>query len=70
MVDKKMQQIAEKNPKLSTNMLSVLAALNLADELLKLQDEHEKLKKEFASLQESQRSNYSAKVDIPRRNRR
>ena len=69
-VDKKMQKIAENNPKLSTSMISVLAALNLADEFIKLKEEHDKLKKQFASLQENQKSNYSAKIDIPRRNRR
>ncbi len=69
-VDKKMQQIIENNPKLSTSMVSVLTALNLADELIKLREEHEKLKKQLISLQESIKNTYSTPIDIPRRSRR
>lgn len=38
-VDKKMQSIAEQNPKLSQQKVSILACLNLADEVFRLQDE-------------------------------
>ena len=38
-VDNKMQLMEEQNPKLSQQKIIMLACLNLADEVLKLQDE-------------------------------
>lgn len=38
-VDKKMLLIAEQNPKLSQQKVSILACMNLADEIFRLKDE-------------------------------
>jgi len=40
-VDKKLTEIAGRNPRLSTNMVAVLASVNIADELFKLREEME-----------------------------
>lgn len=40
-VNKKMQQVIALNPKLGTSKAAVLAALNTADELKKMQKEYE-----------------------------
>lgn len=42
-VDEKMLQIAEAYPKLGTSRIAVLAAINLADELLKVREQYEQL---------------------------
>jgi cell division protein ZapA len=42
-VDRKMRLISQRNPRLSTYKVAVLAALNLADELTKLKEEHQTL---------------------------
>lgn len=42
-VDKKMAEISQRNHRLSTNQVAVLTALNLADELLKLQEQYNDL---------------------------
>jgi cell division protein ZapA len=42
-VDDKMRKIASANPRLDTNKLAVLAALNMADEYFKLRQEYEEL---------------------------
>ncbi|MBD1372821.1 cell division protein ZapA [Hazenella sp. IB182357] len=42
-VDEKMQEIADKNPKLDTTRLAVLAAVNIADAYLKLKQEHDEI---------------------------
>jgi len=42
-VDEKMNVIASKNPHLSTKQIAVLASLNIADELYKLQENYDKL---------------------------
>jgi len=42
-VDKKMRLIAQRLPLLSANQVAVLAALNFADELARLQEEQETL---------------------------
>ncbi len=44
-VDKKMRQISGKNPRLSAIKVAVLAALNIADELSKLQEDYDTLVK-------------------------
>ncbi|MGE5398688.1 MAG: cell division protein ZapA [Chitinophagales bacterium] len=44
-VDRKMQAIHQKNPGLGTNRLAVLTALNLVDELSKLQEDYDQLLK-------------------------
>jgi cell division protein ZapA len=44
-VDKKMRLIGQKNSHLSTPKVAVLAALNIADELYKLQEDYDSLAK-------------------------
>lgn len=44
-IDKRMKLIQQRNPHLSTAKIAVLTALNLADELNKLQDDYDKLLK-------------------------
>jgi len=44
-VDKKMRQIGGRNPQLSRAKLAVLVAINLADELSKLQEDYDTLVK-------------------------
>lgn len=50
-VNRKMDEIMKSNPSLSTSMASVLTAINLGDEVLKLQAEVEVLKKKADQLQ-------------------
>ncbi|MFZ5942484.1 MAG: cell division protein ZapA [Bacillota bacterium] len=42
-VDKKMNMIGQRNPHLSLKQVAVLASLNIADELYKLQNDYDKL---------------------------
>ncbi|MGQ9825844.1 MAG: cell division protein ZapA [Desulfotomaculales bacterium] len=42
-VNKKMRQVVTRNPRLSTAKAAILTALNIADELMKLQKEHDRL---------------------------
>lgn len=42
-VDSKMQEIGKRNPSLDHNKIAVLAAINIADELLKLRKELEEV---------------------------
>lgn len=42
-VDKKMRQISQKSPHLTLPKVAVLTALNIADELYKLQEDYEAL---------------------------
>ena len=42
-VDKKMNYIGQRNPQLSAKQIAVLTALNIADELFKLQNDYDKL---------------------------
>lgn len=49
-VDRKLQEI-EQATRLPTNMAAVLTALNIADELLKAQDENTKLRRELLNIQ-------------------
>jgi cell division protein ZapA len=44
-VDQKMREIAVKNSSLDTAKISVLSAINIADEYFKLQKEHEEVLK-------------------------
>lgn len=50
-VDRKMQEIGYAT-KLSTNMLAVLTALNIADDMMKTQDENNRLRKELSNLRQ------------------
>lgn len=42
-VDRRMRMIYQRNPNLSTSKVAVLTALNLADELNKLQEDYDEL---------------------------
>ncbi|WP_067930740.1 cell division protein ZapA [Alicyclobacillus kakegawensis] len=42
-VDAVMEQVAKANPQLESRRVAVLAAINLADELIRLQNEYEEL---------------------------
>ncbi len=42
-VDRRMRMIQQRNPNLSTTKVAVLTALNLADELNKLQEDYDEL---------------------------
>ncbi|MDA8234418.1 MAG: cell division protein ZapA [Clostridia bacterium] len=44
-VDKKMKQFSNRNPRLSASKVAVLTALNIADELSKLQEDYDNLVK-------------------------
>lgn len=44
-VDRKMQQIGTRNTRLSKSHVAILTALNIADELQKLQDDYDSLMK-------------------------
>ncbi len=48
-VNNTMQKIADKNQKLSTSMINVLTAINIADQLLKTQQELEQLQNKYES---------------------
>lgn len=48
-VDDKMDLIAKHNNKLSTSMIAVLTSINIADQLLKLQNQMEGIKKEYVN---------------------
>ncbi|OPY58602.1 MAG: Cell division protein ZapA [Pelotomaculum sp. PtaU1.Bin035] len=56
-VNHKMKQLAGRNPKLSKSQVAVLAALNMADELSRLQEEHDNLVRILEPKQNSSRSN-------------
>src|SRR5690554_3001436 len=72
-VDKKMEEIYSKQPPLSTSMLAVLTAINLADEVIKQKDEISRLQRELDQAKampkpaERQRTNI---YDMPKKIRR
>ena len=48
-VDKMFTEIAERNSRLSTNMIAVITSLNIAEETLKLQDENKELSAQLSA---------------------
>ena len=50
LVDRKISDIERSHPALSTSQAAVLAAINLADEVLKLREENEALDERFNTL--------------------
>lgn len=54
-VDRKMSELKGQYVNLNPNTLSVLTAINVADELLKLQERFEALEKEHEALEEEQK---------------
>jgi len=50
MVDKKLRDITRKNHLLSTSMASILTAVNMADELVKMQEAYDKSEYELREL--------------------
>ncbi|MBM7870073.1 cell division protein ZapA [Clostridium pascui] len=62
-VDKKVRELIESNPKLSTSSASILTAINTVDEYLKKQEEvHEAF--EIVKKKEEQEKNYKQEIDI------
>ncbi|MHB8984827.1 MAG: cell division protein ZapA [Eubacteriales bacterium] len=61
LVNDRMKQLSSRNPRLSRVQVAVLAGLNLADELLKLHEEHDGLVKiieaEDKSVNKNKRNN-------------
>ena len=51
-VDRKIQEVIKACPQLSTSDAAVLAAVNVADELLKLRDDYAELDKRISQLRE------------------
>lgn len=60
-VDSRMRVLSSKNPRVSPTRIAVLAALNLADELFRLQQEHEEL---IVSMQQQWRSKRGEKKEV------
>lgn len=52
-VDRKMEELAM-STRLPTNMVAVLAALNMADDLMKSHDENSRLRREIERLNQAQ----------------
>lgn len=48
-VDKRFTEIAERNSRLSTNMIAVITSLNIAEETIKLQDENKELSAQLSA---------------------
>ena len=48
-VDKMFNEIAERNSRLSTNMIAVITSLNIAEETIKLQDENKELSAQLSA---------------------
>ena len=53
-VDKTLSEISQANKKLSTAMLAMLTSINLADELVRLEDSADNLRKELADYSKSE----------------
>ncbi len=65
-IDKKMKQISARNPRLNMTKVAVLTALNVADELSKLQEDYDTLVK----LMDSEKKKHDLdrkKVDFQKR---
>lgn len=56
-IDKKMKNIAARQPQLSVTKIAVLAALNIADELSKLQEDYDSLIKMMDSDKKEEKTN-------------
>jgi cell division protein ZapA len=56
-IDKKMKNIAARQPQLSVTKIAVLAALNIADELSKLQEDYDALIKMMDSGTKDEKKN-------------
>lgn len=55
LADKKMSEISENSPHLSTAMLAMLTAINLADDCLKLSDGADNLREQVAEYSKNER---------------
>ncbi|MHB9094635.1 MAG: cell division protein ZapA [Eubacteriales bacterium] len=56
-IDKKMKHIASRQPQLSVTKIAVLAALNIGDELSKLQEDYDTLVKMRGSEKKEEKKN-------------
>ena len=61
LVDRKIAEITENNPHLSTAMISLLAAINISDDYLKLEADMDNLRKQITEYSKNQ-SLLSAKL--------
>ena len=66
-VDKKMDEIGKRQPALSTTMLAVLTAINLADEIMQLKEEIKSLRQELDELYELREFKASSKQPVRQR---
>lgn len=69
-VDRKMEEIEAVNPYLSTTMIAVLTALNIADELLKEREQVDALRKEIERLKDTIKDTAPQLYDINQKYRR
>ena len=67
-VDKKLNEVLNRNKRLSTNLTAILASVNLAEDCLKLQDENEVLKKEAAEATEKFEMSKAKITDLRNKN--
>jgi cell division protein ZapA len=59
LVDDKMREIADGNPRLDLNRLAVLAAVNIADEYMRLRQEYEELLKVLERTQQRSQERFN-----------
>ena len=67
-VDKKLNEICDRNNKLSTNMIAILASINIADECFKLQDSCESLRNQISELTQKEAKNNAAMEELKKKN--
>lgn len=65
-INKKFDEVSERNKKLSTNLIATFAAINIAEECLKEADENKKLTARLESLLKTEEKK-SAELDMFRR---
>lgn len=69
-VNKKIAEITKNQPKLSTSLTIVMTAMNLADEVLKLNKKIEQLNEELESYKDSKKAQVAPIYDVSRKGRR
>lgn len=67
LVDKKLSEITEYNPHLSTAMAAMLTSINLADDYLKIDDSMDNLRKQVAEYSKSEQTASGAIVERDKR---
>lgn len=69
-VDQKLREITQKNHFLSTSMASILASVNMADELFRLKDKLEETERGLSELKRKYQQNYEELQYLKRENER